>query len=183
MPAVKIPVIGIVGGIGSGKSSLAHGLSDFLRCHRLDGDQVGHAVLQQPEVISQLCEQFGESILNEDRHIDRPSVAKLVFGTGETETRNRRQLEAIVHPRIRKRLQEELDSVRRRGNLDVIILDAPLLLEAHWDELCDAVVFVDVDRETRLQRVLNRKWTEDQFAQREQSQLPLEEKRKRADVL
>ncbi len=181
--ASSIPILGVVGGIGSGKTSLADEVGRRMRSRRLDGDTTGHQVLRQPDVKRQLRDLFGDDVFDASGEVIRPAVAARVFGSGRAETEARRKLESIVHPRIRELLQQELDRLRRRGDVELIILDAPVLLESGWASLCDAIVFVDAPREQRLARVLGRGWTAAEFDRREASQLSVEEKRCRADFV
>lgn len=183
MSRSAVPILGIVGGIGSGKTAIAEEVGQRIPSHRLDGDSAGHQVLKQSEVQSQLRHLFGDEVFDGDGNVIRAAIARKVFGPGPGETLARRQLEAIVHPPIRELLRRELDRIQSTGQVRVIFLDAPVLLESGWDALCDAIIFVDVPREQRLARVLRRGWTEDEFNRREASQLPVEEKRCRADFI
>lgn len=183
MSPARIPVIGIVGGIGSGKSTIAQGLAREFHGERLDADGAGHLALTQPEIKDQLRNIFGSGIFLPDGNIARDRLARLVFGSTTEQQTARRQLEQIVHPFIRSHLRQQLESQRQRADCGVIILDAALLLEAGWAELCDAVIYLDVPREQRLARVQSRGWTEEQLTPRENSQLSIDEKRQRADFV
>jgi dephospho-CoA kinase len=83
---------------------------------------------------------------------------------------------------IGRRIRERIEELNRMGT-EVIVLDAPILLEAGWDRHCDKIIYVDVNEEERLRRARQRGWTDAQFAAREASQLPVGEKRKVADVV
>jgi dephospho-CoA kinase len=177
-----LPVIGIVGGVGSGKSSVAREATQRRPWFVLDADQLGHQTLQLPEVIAELTKQFGEEILDSSGTIDRAALAERVFGPDKAE--ERKTLESIVHPHIRRQAVDRLEAAARSGNYQLLILDAAVLFEAGWDELCDAVVFIETPFEIRLNRAeLSRGWNETELRRREASQYPIERKRELADVI
>ena len=177
-----IPVISLVGGVGSGKSAVSKELSRRRRLLVIDGDQIGHAVLCEPAVIQQVEAVFGPDVLDSTGAVSRTAVAERVFGDSPGQNKARKSLENIVHPRIRSHIQEIIRATRQSDEFELVILDAALLFEAGWDSVCDLVVFVAVPEEIRLQRVIkNRNWTEAEFRKREASQLGLEEKLARSD--
>lgn len=181
---MNIPVIGLVGGVGSGKSSVAKGLAARRPCDLLDADSVGHAVLRNAEVKQRLRERFGDGVFSEEGEVLRPALGKLVFGTEPEFVRNRADLETIVHPYIKKELVDRLTRAKAEQRVQAILLDAALLLEAGWRTLCDFVVFVDVPEAVRLRRVIERRgWSEPQFRAREASQWPLSQKRAAAQYV
>ena len=178
----SLPVIGIIGGVGSGKSSIAREASQLRPWFVLDADQLGHQILQFPEVITELTNQFGQNILRSSGAIDRSALAERVFGPENIE--KRQQLEAIVHPHIRRLAEEGLERAAQSGDYELLILDAAILLEAGWNDLCDAVVFVETPFDVRLKRVAQaRGWNEDELKQREASQFSLQRKRDAADEI
>jgi dephospho-CoA kinase len=124
---------------------------------------------------------WGPSILTDQGEVDRAKVGKLVFGNTFNAIAQRKQLEAIVHPRIRSLAFERIAAVRSLSEVPLaIVIDAPLLIEAGWEPMCDFILFVDSPREERIQRATARGWTESHFADREASQISLDEKRSRA---
>ena len=187
--SLTAPVIGIIGGVGSGKSSLARQLVEkrLAQKHRiviLDGDDAGHRVLAEPAVQRQIRERFGNGVFHQDGTVIRRALGQLVFGTDSVHRQARTELESIVHPRIHHHLEQELAAARSNPATEAVLLDAAVLLEAGWRPLCDAVVFVDTPLEQRLERVSrNRGWTREQLAARESSQLSLETKRMEADYV
>lgn len=175
------PVLGILGGIGSGKSAVANGLADHFKTVVIDADQIGHQVLTFPHIIQQLRQAFGDAILDGDQ-VDRRRVAALVFGDEPQHLEARRTLEQIVHPEIGRVAQSLVESAD--ASTELIVLDAAVMLEAGWSQLCDFLVFVDAPVEDRLNRIRQqRDWTADELQRREASQLPLDEKRKAADFV
>jgi dephospho-CoA kinase len=176
-------VIGLVGGIASGKSLVARRFAER-GAIVLDADRVGHEVLETPEVRRALRERWGAAILDVRGKIDRAEVARRVFAPPPDGPRQLRFLEELTHPRIQARLAAAIRSAECQGIVPALILDAPLLLEAGWDVLCEEIVFVDAPREVRLRRAIkSRGWSESQFTAREQAQWPVERKRGRATAI
>ncbi len=174
-------ILGLVGGIASGKSVVANVLRD-MGALVLDADQAGHFVLREPEVIAELRKRWGDGILEPSGQISRRAVAKIVFAQGNQA--ERKFLEQLTHPRIEALLTQELDAVRKSPEPPpVLVIDAALLFEAGWDKLCDKILFVDAPRDIRLERAVSRGWSTEQFAAREAAQLPPEEKRARSHIV
>lgn len=182
--ADHIPIVGIVGGVGSGKSALAGWLGRQLRAAVFDADAAGHTALRDDGVKQALRERFGEAIFDERGDVSRPQLAALVFGPEPAHAAARQDLEAVVHPVIRRRLLQEIDELQRQEEQDLIVLDAAVLLESGWRPVCDALVFLDVPADVRKARVRQtRGWTSADLERREASQLPLSQKRAAADVV
>lgn len=180
-PSSQPPVVGILGGIGSGKSAVARGLAEHFRTVVIDADRIGHQVLTFPEVISQLKTAFGDVIFD-GLAVDRKRLAALVFGDESQHREARQTLERIVHPEIDRVTQSLIAAAD--ASTELIVLDAAVMLEAGWDRLCDFLVFVETPFKHRLNRIREqRDWTSDELQRREASQLPLDEKRKAADFV
>lgn len=168
-------ILGLAGGIGSGKSAVAAVLGE-LGFVVSDSDAGARAVLERPEVIEELVAAFGKGVLDASGKPDRKAIADAVF----CDEARRRTLERIVHPRLHEERARLIEAARARGAAGVVI-DAPLLFEAGVDTECDAVIFVDTPREVRLKRVVEgRGWTEAELARREAAQMPIDEKRRRS---
>lgn len=173
----KMAVIGLVGGIGSGKSTVAKAFAD-LGCVVSDSDKAGAAVLKRAEVVKELVLWWGDEILDGDGAVDRKEVAKIVFRDKE----QRERLEKFVHPLIHADRHALIRSSRLDGGIRGVIVDAPLLYEAGVDSECDAVVFVQTPKRIRARRVQeSRGWDESELDRREKAQMGLELKRDRAD--
>lgn len=173
-------MVGILGGVGSGKSSVVRQVTT-LRLHIIDADRIGHDVLLRQDISAQLRAAFGDSIFTDDQ-VDRSRLAGLVFGESETHTTNRTTLNDIVHPAIRQEIHRQIQTAAM--DLDAVILDAALLLEGNWDAHCDWLIFVDTPTEIRIQRVIdNRGWTAEELHRRESSQTSIAVKRDRADFV
>lgn len=174
-PFTRMLVVGLTGGIGAGKTAVAHALAAH-GAFVSDSDKSAKELLTTPEVRDTLVGWWGSEILGKDGQTDRAAIAKLVF----TDEKKRKRLERLIHPllhdrRARERQQAELDRV------PFFVIDAPLLIEAGLEKECDTVVFVDAPREIRLARVqAKRGWDEAELARREAAQLPLDEKRARS---
>lgn len=171
----SLPVIGLAGGIGAGKSAVARILAE-LGCVVSDSDAQARAALRDPQIKSAILKWWGERVLDRQGEVDRGAVAQIIFA----DPAERRRLESIVHPWIEARRSELFGQAKPDAR--ALVIDAPLLLEAGLEKACDAVIFVDADRGTRLARVAaDRGWPPQELAKREQSQLPLDVKRRRAD--
>ena len=171
----RIPVLGIAGGIGAGKSTVARAF-ERLGCHVIDSDVRAKAALEQPRVREQLVAWWGEGIVGADGRIDRAKIAQIIF----TSPDERSRLEGLIHPIVRQDRARMIQEAVAAGAAGVIV-DAPLLYEVGIDKECDAVVFVDAPREERTKRVCaTRGWDEAELARREASQMDVEEKRKRS---
>jgi dephospho-CoA kinase len=180
-----IPVIGLIGGLGAGKSHAASALAER-GCFVLDADAVGHSLLMQKPVHDQVVARFGTSILvpgttqDGSPEIDRRALGAIVFASPAA----LRDLERILHPWMFRTFAKAIARAIRQRRARGVVLDAAILLEAGWDVLCDVVVFVDAPREQRVARLAaQRGWTEEILRDRERAQWPLEEKRRRADAV
>lgn len=171
-PSWKKPVIGVVGGIGAGKSTVAE---EFvaLGCLRVDADRIGHEVLQQPQVRQALVDLWGPGILTEQGQVDRAAVGRLVF----SDPQELEKLNRIVHPRIEERMNVEIGQAQDDPVVPAVVLDAAVLFEAGWNRLCSDIVFVQAPDEVRAQRVTrNRGWDKEIWIQREKTQFSLDKK-------
>ncbi len=173
-------LIGILGGVASGKSLVSQMLVD-LGAGWLDADRAGHEVLRMPHIEAAARQRWGERVFDADGRIDRPRLAEIVFAHPEQPTAERRYLEQLTHDEIAVRLRQQADTLSEGGCV-AAVLDAPLLLEAGWDKLCRWLVFVAAPRSQRLMRAVGRGWSEEGFSAREAAQESLDRKRGRADV-
>ncbi len=170
------PVIGLVGGVGSGKSTVAEAFRQQ-GARVIDADAIGHAVLRAPDVQRQVRERWGTGVLAPDGTVDRRALGRIVFADrAELDALN-----AIVHPRIRAEMERQI-AVGRAEGVRAVVLDAAVLFEAGWDDLCDRVLFVDAPEAQRRERVARtRGWDRSTWGAREKSQIPLDNKRGRCD--
>lgn len=168
-------IIGIVGGIGAGKSTVAREFA-AQGCLVSDSDAGTREALNRRSIQDSLRREFGDRVIGPDGTIDRKVLAEIIFNDAD----GRKRLESIIHPELKLK-RDALIDLARRNHAPALIIDAPLLIEAGIDAECDAIVYVDAPREVRLQRVQQaRGWTEGELARREKSQLGLDVKRSHA---
>lgn len=168
------PVIGIVGGIGSGKSAVAEVLSEA-GCLVSDADALARQAIDSPDIRDLLVSWWGPDVLDAGGRVDRTAVADRVFSDRAELDR----LEGLLHPRVEAMRQAAFDAAL--DAVPALVIDAPLLLEAGLAAECDLIVFVDTPRDVRLQRVAaSRGWDEAEVSRREARQMPLDEKRSMA---
>lgn len=145
-----IPAIGITGGVGSGKSVVMDLLEKEFGAAVILADLVAHD-LMEPGAISyrQIVNEFGTEILNKDGQIDRPSLSRIVFGQPE----KLHILNAITHPNVKQEIMSRISQFRKEGKVPFIAVEAALLIEEGYDDLLDALWYVYVDEEIRIQRL------------------------------
>ena len=171
-------VIGLTGGIGSGKSTVAKFLAE-LGAAIIDADKIGHAVLEpDSEAWQQVVAAFGRQILKPNREIDRKKLGKIVFGSAKALSR----LNRIMHPQIYDVVKAQLEQYRRQG-IDVVVVEAPLLMEAGWTSLVDEVWVTLAPEATILKRLKEGiGLSKAESMARIRSQLPAKERVKHAHV-
>jgi dephospho-CoA kinase len=172
-------IIGIVGGVASGKSLVTECLAQ-LGVEIINADRVGHEVLREPEVIEQLRARWGAGVLTPEGQISRPAVARIVFGPGGQS--DREFLERITHPRISNRITQILSDWKATRAVRAAAIDAALLLETDWARHCDEIWFIEAPDDVRRQRAIDRGWSEQQWREREAAQWHVDKKREHADV-
>ena len=171
-----VRVIGLTGGIGSGKSTVARIFKE-LGAEVVDADQLAREVVApgQP-ALKDVVAAFGPGVIQADGTLDRPRLASIIFRDDVA----RATLNAITHPRIRSRMRAEVES--RRGRSGLLVLDIPLLFEGDPPEEIETSVVVWVDRATQLRRLVERDgFTLEEASRRIAAQMPLDAKRDRAD--
>lgn len=173
-PAAPV-VLGLVGGVASGKSTVAalfcaHGLL------HIDADEHARATAEDPDVLAEVRSALGERFIV-NGEIDRQAVADLVF----SDPAAKRRLEDIIHPRVRAKILTTLRAAVDRGRS--CLLDVPLLFEAGLWERCDHIVFVSAPESVRASRARARGWAAGELGRRERSQLTISEKRQRSDFV
>lgn len=175
-PRIK-PLIGIIGAIASGKSSVAAEFAK-LGCAVIDADAIAHALLGTGPVRDEIVERFGPSILNEAGQIDRRKLGKIVFADSERLA----ALNEIIHPRVLQQTEELLSRYDGEDRIKAVVLDMPLLVEVGWADRCDRVLFVDCDIERRVERAgRTRRLTEEELKKRENFQISLDTKKTLVD--
>lgn len=173
----KKPIIGILGGIASGKSTVA---AEFARrgCKIIDADEIVHELLQKTVVKDKITGLFGQAILDSAGKIDHRKLAEVVF----TDADKLSSLNKIIHPLVLERTEELIELYNRQGGIKAIVLDMPLLAEVGWTERCDRLIFVDCKPTLRIERAKKmRGLDENQIKIRENFQISLDNKATIAD--
>ncbi len=173
-------IIGIVGGVCSGKSLVARQLRG-LGATVLEADAIGHEVLRQEGTEAAARRRWGDGIFGPDGRIDRRRLARIVFAPPPHGPRERKYLEELTHPEICRLIQRRTRELAI-GGAKLVVLDAPLLMEAGLDDFCNTIIFVDTPSQIRTARARSRGWNEEDFAAREGAQDSLDSKRAKADV-
>jgi dephospho-CoA kinase len=173
------PIIGIAGGIGSGKSSVAKIFGEE-KCLVIDSDAAVSEAYKRPEVLEPVKQWWGPGVLQPDGQINRAKIAELVFSDPE----QRKKLEALIHPLVHKARETLMAENAEDAQIPAFVWDTPLLFEAGLNWQCDAVVFVESPLELRQERLArNRGWKPGQLIQRENLQWPLDKKREISDYV
>ena len=172
--------VGLTGGIGCGKSTVAAMMSE-LGCRVLNADRMAHALIAPGEpAYDEIRRQFGPNVLAADGSIDRARLAAVVFA----DAAKLASLNAIVHPLVLRELDRELERLSRIDPHGVAVIEAALLIESGYNQRLDRLVLVTCTREQQLERLTNpafgRAMSREQAEKRIAAQMPLEEKRKLA---
>lgn len=142
--------IGITGGVGAGKSTVLAFLEKEYGAFLILADQVGHLVMEPgEECYEPVIALFGKHIIKEDKTIDRKLVSDVVFGKPEKLL----QLNGIIHPAVKRYILTTLKRQKEAGR-HLVIVEAALLLEEHYQDFCDEVWYVHTDREIRMDRLM-----------------------------
>lgn len=177
-----IPVIGLAGGIGSGKSLAAQQLGQ-MGAAVIDVDRLAKQLRDLPQTLKALRQSLGAEIFTPEGKIDEKALSELVFGPAEDQKDTPlARLNAIVHSLVAAKCRELIEQYRSSGGPKAIILDAPLLFEAGLESCCDGVIFVASKPRNRIQRVqVQRGWEESDWCRREKKQIPLNKKLEMSD--
>jgi dephospho-CoA kinase len=170
-------VVGLTGGIASGKSTVSRIFADE-GVPVICADELAHdAVKPGSTALEEIRRAFGAEVLAEDGTLDRVAMARLVF----QDTTKRKLLESIIHPRVAEQQQQRLDRLKREGHL-IAVIDVPLLYESGWEKAFDLVIVVYVPTHIQEQRLITRDGISLEDARaRLNAQMPIEEKKKLAD--
>lgn len=142
--------IGITGGVGAGKSTVLAFLEKEYGAFVIQADQVGHLVMEPgEECYEPVIALFGKQIIKEDKTIDRKRVSDVVFGKPEKLL----QLNSIIHPAVKRYILKSLEEQKKAGRL-LVIVEAALLLEEHYQDFCDEVWYVHTDKDIRIRRLM-----------------------------
>jgi dephospho-CoA kinase len=171
------PIIGILGGIASGKSTVAAQLAR-LGCNVIDADDIAHRLLDEASVRDEVVALFGDAILDSEKRIDRQELAKIVFADADKLS----SLNKIIHPLVLRKTEELIEQYNKQSFVKAIVLDMPLLVEVGWANRCDKLVFVDCRAQLRADRARKMGFfDENQVNSRENFQISLDKKAGLAD--
>ena len=172
-------VIGLTGGIGSGKSTVSEMLAD-LGAYVLNADKIGHEAYQpDTQTWKDVVAAFGEQVLQPNNEIDRRKLGSIVFNDPAA----MKKLTDIMWPRMYDMVKERIEDQRRQGT-QVMVVEAAVLLEANWTPLVDEVWVTSAPEEAAIQRLRDRNsMTEEQIRARIRSQMSSEEREKQADIV
>jgi len=169
-------VIGILGGIGSGKSTIAAEFAK-LGCKVIDADRIAHELLEEPPVREKVVKLFGKAVLDSSGKIDREKLASAAFA----DRKMLASLNRIIHPLVLQRTQVLIEQYNSQNQVKAIVLDMPLLVEVGWHKRCDKLIFVDCEKKLRLERAKKLGFDKNQVKIRENFQISLDNKASLAD--
>jgi dephospho-CoA kinase len=173
------PIIGIAGGIGSGKSHIARMLGE-LGCAVIDSDAQVKTAYCDPGVRAKLREWWGDSVVTAAGLPDRKAIAQKVF----SDENQRKRLEGLLHPLVGELRDKEMEELAKDPAIVAFVWDTPLLFEAGLTRKCDAILFVNTPLEIRQERVARtRGWSAGELLRRENLQWPLDRKRQLSDYV
>lgn len=172
-------IVGLTGGISSGKSTVSSYLKQ-LKIPVIDADEVARKVVEpNSQGAIEIRKTFGSDVFEEDGSLNRQKLGALIFSNAE----NRQKLDDLLQPLIKIMILDEIEEHRQKGE-NMIVLDLPLLFEKQYEELCEEIIVVYIPKELQLERLMKRnQYTKQEALSRIDSQLSIEEKRKRATVL
>lgn len=166
-------IVGLTGSFGTGKSTVA-GLMRELGAFVIDADRIAHEALRlESPVYGRVARLFPEAAMEGD--LDRKKIASVIFAHPQ----KKEQLQDIVHPYVWERIEDEIIEAEEK----IIILDVPLLYETGFNKRCDKVCVVDAPEKAVRERLKERGFTEKEIEARKKAQMPLEEKKKKADFI
>ena len=170
------PIIGILGGICSGKSTVAREFAK-LGCKVIDADKIAHELLDRKAIKEKITKLFGKGILDSEGNIEHKKLAGVVF----KDSGKLALLNEIIHPLVLKRVEELIDKYNGQNQVKAIVLDMPLLAEIGWTERCDKLIFVNCRQKIRAERAKKLGFDKNQLKIRENFQISLDKKRGLAD--
>ncbi len=170
------PIIGILGGIASGKSSIAS-IFGKSGCKVIDADKIAHKILERKNIKKKIVDLFGQSVLDSTGIIDHKKLARLVFADAVRLS----SINGIIHPLVIKRIEELIKRFNSQNKVNAIVLDIPLLVEIGWAKRCDRLIFVDCSEKTRFDRAKTLGYSKKQLKIRENFQISLDNKMALAD--
>ena len=144
-------VIGITGGIGTGKSTVLNLLKDNYNAYIVETDKLAHTLMLPGEkAYEAIVEVFGEDVLQENKTIDRGKLGAIVFADAS----KLNQLNGIVHPAVKEYILQDVALKREEGNVKYYVIEAALLIEDGYKAICDELWYIYVNKEERIRRLI-----------------------------
>jgi len=174
-----VKVAGLTGGIATGKSTVAD-MFEELGASIVDSDAIAHRIVEPGEpAYKEIVEYFGKGILRPDRTIDREELGAIVFN----DDKQREMLNRMTHPRVFERMRQMIEMYGERG-AELVLCDIPLLIESGAQKWINPVILVYADPEIQMERLVERdKCSKERAASRISSQMPIDDKKKLADLV
>jgi dephospho-CoA kinase len=180
--ALKWIILGLTGGIGSGKTHVAK-IFKRLGAKLIEADKIAYNIVNKPQIKRTLLEWYGYCLIKNNGQINRKKLAEVSFKNPE----NINRLNNLTHPYVKREIHNQLKQLNnnfRSKKIGIVVIDAPLLLETGLDKLCDYILFIEASYQTRLKRVLaSRKWDNAEIKRRERYQIDLLRKQSKADFI
>jgi len=170
------PIIGIMGGIGSGKSTVAAEFAK-LGCKVIDADEIAHELLNKDTIKEKIVAFFGRDVVDSKGNINRKRLGEIVFADYDKLTK----LNGIIHPLVIERAEELIEQYKRQNQIKAVVLDMPLLVEIGWAGRCNKLIFVNCKEKIRAERAKKMGFDKNQLKIRENFQISLDNKVALAD--
>jgi dephospho-CoA kinase len=149
-------VVGLTGGIGSGKSAAAT-IFAKLGVTLVNADSVARDIVEPgSEALKAIANRFGQTILLDNGHLDRAALRKKIFSNAESSNTAKQWLEDLTHPLIRQRIIEQLNKQKIESEADYRILESPLLMETDQHKLVDRLLLIDIPKSLQIERTMAR---------------------------
>lgn len=173
------PIIGILGAIGSGKSSVAKEFGK-LGCAVINADELAHKQLKNDDIKQQIRQNFTDQAFDDQGNVDRARLAELAF----EDQQNLEKLNSIIHPPVIAEVKKRIKHYSSNSDIKAIVLDLPLLMEVSWEKKCDFLVFVEVSEQLRASRMAQKSiFLQKNAKKREKFQISLDKKRQIAHYI
>lgn len=172
-------ILGIIGSIGSGKTTAAKIFSKY-HFNRIDADEIGHKIIEKNTVAyKKIIKNFGNGILNKNKNIERKKLGDVVFN----DYKKLKMLNSIMHPIIINKIKNNIEKIQKKcGSKTKIVIDAPLLFETETKHFVDKIIVINCNAQNIIKR-LNKKYPKEKIERILNAQMPPEEKLKYADFI
>ncbi|WP_028949739.1 dephospho-CoA kinase [Sulfurihydrogenibium subterraneum] len=169
-------VIGLTGGIATGKSTAEKILQD-LGCFVIDADKVVHSLYENSEVLKEVKTHFPEAF--EEDKLDKKKLASIIFNDPE----KRKILESIIHPKVNQEIDKWLKEVKEKNPNAVAIVSVPLMIETGSYKKYDEIILIYAPKEIQIERLLKKGFAQEEALSRINAQMDIEEKKKYATYI